>query len=140
MKKNIAKYLLTLIITIFIFNVLLTPISQAATGGSGSGADTTSKEIMNKLGKVAEQGAGYKQGNVIDTIAVIVRMILGLLGIFFLILILMGGFQWMSAGGNEETVTKARKRIVDASIGLAIIIFSYLVSMFIMGFFYVASS
>ncbi|MDD3284183.1 MAG: hypothetical protein PHZ07_01160 [Patescibacteria group bacterium] len=137
MKKNITKYLLTLIITIFVFNIILTPISHAVTGVSGS--DTTSAQIMKNLQTTAVTSAGYKQGDVVSTIAIIVRIVLSLLGVFFLILIIMGGFQWMSAGGNEETVTKARKRITDASIGLAIIIFSYLISMFIMGFFYSAT-
>lgn len=133
MKKNITKYLLTLIITIFVFNIISTSISHALTSSS------TSEQIMGNLQTTGITGAGYKPGDMVSTIAVIVRIVLSLLGIFFLILIIMGGFQWMSAAGNEETVTKARKRITDASIGLAIIIFSYLISIFIMGFFYSAT-
>ena len=61
----------------------------------------------------------------------IIQIALSLLGIFFLVLIIIGGYQWMTAGGNEETIAKARKRIINASIGLGIVILSYSIASFI---------
>ena len=91
--------------------------------------------MINSLKEVAETNAGYapitEKDSFINTLAKIVKTILSLLGILFLILIIISGFQWMTAGGNEETIAKARKRIINASIGLGIVILSYSIASFI---------
>lgn len=67
----------------------------------------------------------------VATTANIINWGLGILGLFFLILMLYGGFLWMSAQGNEESVTKAKKVIMGAVIGLVIILASYGTSYYI---------
>ncbi len=64
-------------------------------------------------------------------IADIVQIITSLLGILFLILIIVSGIQWMTAGGNEDTVKKSKARIKNAIYGLVIVVFSYLLVTFI---------
>ncbi|MCK4968253.1 MAG: hypothetical protein KAS12_04300, partial [Candidatus Aenigmarchaeota archaeon] len=53
---------------------------------------------------------------------------LGLLGLIALIIIIIGGFQWMTAGGNKEKVETARKLMINGLIGLVIIVFSYVIA------------
>lgn len=48
--------------------------------------------------------------------------IITFLGLIFLVLIIFGGFKWMTAGGNEEQVTKAKGFIKNAAIGLTVIL------------------
>lgn len=55
------------------------------------------------------------------TIAQIINVILGFLGIIAVIIILAGGFKWMTASGNEDKVGEARKMIVQGVIGLVIV-------------------
>ncbi len=55
----------------------------------------------------------------------------GLLGIIAVVIILYGGFIWMTAAGNEERVDKARKMIVAGVIGLAIILSAYAIARFV---------
>jgi hypothetical protein len=45
---------------------------------------------------------------------------------------LAGGFEWMTAGGNEEKTTEARKRIIAGVIGLAIILSAYAIAQFVL--------
>jgi TRAP-type C4-dicarboxylate transport system permease small subunit len=52
-------------------------------------------------------------------------------GVIFLILIVFAGYRWMTAGGNEEGVTKAKETLQRAVIGLAIVLFAYAMSIFI---------
>jgi len=56
---------------------------------------------------------------------------LGLLGIIFIVLIIYAGFNWMTAGGDEEKVTKAKETLTRAVIGLIIIIAAYSITYFV---------
>lgn len=50
---------------------------------------------------------------------------LGILGVVFLVIIMIGGYIWMMAAGNEEKVRKAKTMIGAAMSGLFIIFVSY---------------
>ncbi len=68
-----------------------------------------------------------------DARAVVVNIInlaLTFLGLIAVILILWGGFKWMTAGGNDESVEAAKKIIIAAVIGLAIILSAYAIANF----------
>ena len=73
---------------------------------------------------------GSGKTEVRNMITKIIGYTLSMIGVFFLILIIISGYQWMSAGGNEETIGKAKKRIINATIGLAIVLMAYAISYF----------
>jgi len=60
-----------------------------------------------------------------------IKLLLTLVGSIFLVLVIYGGFLWMTAGGNEEQVTKAKNMIKSATIGLAIILSAYAITYFV---------
>jgi len=60
-----------------------------------------------------------------------VQIVLGLIGIILVVLMIIAGIQYMTAGGNQTTVENAIKRIKNALIGLIIVLFSYAVTVFI---------
>ena len=64
-------------------------------------------------------------------IANIIRIALGLLGIVAVVIILIGGFTWMTAGGSEEKVEKAKQWIGYGVVGLAIILAAYAIATFV---------
>ncbi|MCX6785418.1 MAG: Ig-like domain-containing protein [Candidatus Komeilibacteria bacterium] len=70
-----------------------------------------------------------------DLIVQIVNIVLGFLGIVAVIVILYGGFIWMTAGGEAEKIEKAKKIIINAAIGLAIILSAYGIVMFVVSRF-----
>ncbi len=61
----------------------------------------------------------------------IINVFLGLLATVFLVLVLHGGFLWMTAQGNEEQVTKAQTEIKNAVIGLVVILLAYSITVFV---------
>ncbi|MFH1193692.1 MAG: hypothetical protein V1661_01715 [bacterium] len=65
------------------------------------------------------------------TIASIINVAMGLLGMVVVVLILAGGFMWMTAAGSEEKITKAKGLIFGGVIGLAIILSAYAVAQFV---------
>jgi len=56
-----------------------------------------------------------------------------LVGVIFFLLLLYGGFLWMTSRGNEEIVKKAKDLITSAVIGLLIVIAGYAISTFVIG-------
>ena len=63
-------------------------------------------------------------GNVIDAV-------LGIVGSLALVMFIYGGFTWMTASGNEQSVTKGKNILMWAAVGLAVIFLSYALVKFI---------
>ncbi len=61
----------------------------------------------------------------------LIKGLLGFLGIVFMILIMYGGFVWMTAAGNDDRIRTAKKIISNSAIGLFIVIISYALSIWI---------
>ncbi len=83
-------------------------------------------------------GIGFVQDDLelgdksLDTAIVdIINLALGFLGLIAVVVILIGGFKWMTAGGNDEKVGEARKWIFSGIIGLAIILSAWAISKFV---------
>ncbi len=76
-------------------------------------------------------GAGYGGASLTDVVGRIIKIVLSLLGLVAVVLIVVGGFQWMASGGNEEKIKGAKKLMSAALVGLIIIILAYAVATFI---------
>lgn len=61
----------------------------------------------------------------------VINVILGFLGIIAVVIILLGGFKWMTAAGNEEKVEEAQKLIKAGIIGLVIILAAWGIASFV---------
>ncbi|USN53417.1 MAG: hypothetical protein H6760_04660 [Candidatus Nomurabacteria bacterium] len=66
-----------------------------------------------------------------DTVINIIQWVLGILALVAVVMIIIGGFQWMTAGGNDEKVEKAKKIISAAVIGLIIILLAWAIVIFV---------
>ncbi len=76
---------------------------------------------------------GLGQQALQTTIANLINVGISLLGIITLLIILYGGYLWMTAGGNEEQVGEAKKWIYSGIVGLIIILSAFALSNFIIG-------
>ncbi|OGY42627.1 MAG: hypothetical protein A2Y82_02990 [Candidatus Buchananbacteria bacterium RBG_13_36_9] len=65
------------------------------------------------------------------TIAKLIRIALGLLGIVTVVIIIYGGWLYMTSAGEADKVLKAKKVLINAVIGLIIILLSYAIASFI---------
>ena len=66
------------------------------------------------------------------TVARVINVALSLLGVIAVVIILIGGFRWMTAGGNDEKVEEARKWIFSGIIGLAVILSAWAIARFVL--------
>ncbi|MFB6226073.1 MAG: Mbov_0395 family pilin-like conjugal transfer protein, partial [Candidatus Paceibacteria bacterium] len=67
----------------------------------------------------------------IEIVGNIINIFLGLLGIIALVLIIYGGYLIMTSGGNEEQVQDGKKVLINAVIGLAIILAAFGITNFV---------
>lgn len=67
-----------------------------------------------------------------QTLGLLISVLLGVLGIIFLVLTIYAGFLWMTAGGDEKQVAKAKNIIITAVIGLVILLSAYAISSFVL--------
>lgn len=84
---------------------------------------------LNEFGSQTQLGTK----SLTATIASVINVAMGLLGMVVVVLILAGGFLWMTSGGEEAKVTKAKGLIFGGVIGLAIILSAYAVAQFVVG-------
>lgn len=66
-----------------------------------------------------------------STIATVINVMLGLLGIVALVIVLAGGAMWMMAGGDEEKVGKAKALLSAGALGLVILLAAYAIASFV---------
>lgn len=92
--------------------------------------DGVAGDIQTQLDAAGGQ-AGLQSQDPRDTIFSIIRSALSLLGIVFILLTIYAGFLWMTAGGDEGNIDKAKSILTAAVIGLAIIFLSYAITLFV---------
>jgi hypothetical protein len=89
------------------------------------------QQAQQNIGLTAGKARLQSSTNPAELAALIIKSLLALVGIIFFILILYGGFLWMTAAGNETKITKAKTLIIQAIIGLLIITSAYVIAAFV---------
>lgn len=74
---------------------------------------------------------GLGEADLQETIGNLIRVALGFLGVVAVCIVLFGGFKWMTAGGNDEKVSEAKRLLIAGLIGLAIILSAYAIVEFV---------
>lgn len=77
-------------------------------------------------------GGGFADTDLMTIIGRIINAFLSILGIICLVLFIYAGAIWMTAGGDDKKVEKARKILTNAVIGLVITLSAYAISTFIL--------
>lgn len=90
-------------------------------------------DIDTSLGEVGGAAGIDTTQTLQTTIGLIINVLLGFLGVIFLVLTIYAGFLWMTAGGNADQVEKAKKMLIQAIIGLVILLSAYAISNFVIG-------
>lgn len=129
---TIGAFLLALLLLV---NMMPALAEGEPTPDQGSG-NAAASAAVSAMGGVADTagltGKSEDTGTyVAETVGMLVNSLMGLLGIVFMILVIYAGFLWMTAGGNLEQVSKAKKLLVNGVIGLIIIMAAYSITDFV---------
>lgn len=79
-------------------------------------------------GTAGAAGLSAFSGNLPEIIGRFVGALVGLLGVIFVVLLVYGGFTWMTAQGSEEKIKKAKNIITSAVVGLVVVFASYTIA------------
>jgi hypothetical protein len=116
------KHILSLSFAILLFSFFAPAVSAAP----------SLREAFDKPLTEAANKMGYSDGAEPEAlIGRVIKIALSFLGVVFFILMLFGGFLWMTAAGSEEQVGRAKKLIIAAVTGILIVLTSYAISYFI---------
>jgi len=137
MKKLLHKTLLVAFLCAAVFTPLTFAKAQTDANSPISPALQTEMDNQRFAFQYAS-GLGAQSPAVV--ISWIIKAILGLLGVIFIVLIIYAGFLWMTSAGNEDAIGKAKKTIVAAIIGLAIVLFAYMITIFVIDQLLIAST
>ena len=130
MKKKLLKKVVVLAMALMV----MTPVFAFSFSLPALADDTINTTNLDPWGGKEtnigdELGLGNRDPR--EIAASVIRVILGFLGIIAVIIILLGGFKWMTAGGNEDKVGEAKKLIIAGVIGLIIILASWGIATFV---------
>ncbi|MBI1961555.1 MAG: hypothetical protein HYS45_02545 [Parcubacteria group bacterium] len=62
-----------------------------------------------------------------DYIRGVYRLLIGLAALFAVVMIIIGGYQWIFSGGSSDKTGAAKKRIFGAAVGLMLALLSYII-------------
>ena len=85
-------------------------------------------------GRIGEVNTSLGLGNQDprQTAASVINVLMGFLGIIAVVIILLGGFKWMTAGGGEDKIAEAKKLMTAGVVGLAIILAAWGITVFVL--------
>lgn len=67
-------------------------------------------------------------GSINEIISLATSLVLAFAGLIFFAMLVMGGFRFLTAGGDEKSVQEARKSLTNATIGLIIVVSAFAIT------------
>jgi hypothetical protein len=107
-----------------------------------TGANIFAADVKNSLNitmGAVDEGIAQKieDGNNVPNVPIVIGRIigglLGLMGSIFFVMLVYGGFMWMTAQGKEQQIERARSIITWAVWGVVIILLAYVITGTIFG-------
>jgi NADH:ubiquinone oxidoreductase subunit 6 (subunit J) len=101
--------------------------AAAATTGATSGTCPTGLTMINGLCLPANPNTtGIASKTTLTSFLLeLIKILLSFAGVIAVVMLVLGGYWYMAAGGNEEMSEKGRKTILNFVLGLVVIILAY---------------
>ncbi|MDD5031566.1 MAG: hypothetical protein PHR36_00795 [Patescibacteria group bacterium] len=125
---NRKKIIFSIFLIVLFVGFVCVPVGQAQPTDPDAvnyGLDRTANEGFNAYGGTPAQT------DIPTIIGRIIGAVLSFIGILFFVLVIYGGYLWMTARGNEEQVGQAISIVTQATIGLIIVAAAYLITRFL---------
>lgn len=124
---NILKGPATIVILLSLLMVAFFVMSQGSSAGDLKG------QLETGLNYATASGLGTR--DIREVIFLIINILLGFLGVVAVLIVMYGGFVWMTSAGDPNKIDRAKQIMVNGAIGLIIIFASYSLAAFIIRLF-----
>jgi len=131
MKKRISHIVSTFLVTMLLSLGLAAPAfaqdaQQQINNGLCAGSNLEFTESPGQC-NAAGNDATTKINNMVHTV---VNLLSAIVGIVAVIMIIIGGFRYITSGGNDASVTAAKNTILYAIIGLVVVALAQIIVRF----------
>lgn len=125
-----SSFVFLMVFAVFLFSFLLVNSVRA----EGAGSNTTNTGVEEGADSNTQNSGGSSvvtlnnplpTDNIPQIIGKVINAALGIVGSLALLMFIFGGITWMTAAGNEQSVTKGKNIIIWAALGLVVIFSSY---------------
>jgi hypothetical protein len=131
--KNFKKQVLAFFLLLLFFSAQFLLITGLPKVSASNTPILEAQDEFKTIGQIAYgQSSSGKPGDIRIMVVRIINVALTLLATIFFVLVVIAGFQWLTAGGNQEQAKAAMSRIKNAIIGLIITTASWAVSFYIL--------
>lgn len=120
------KFQSFLLVVISVFNIFFVINNVMATTSTLQGLDSTANKVEAYKDQDTD-AVGFLQTRTGE----IIGLVLSFIGVIFLLLMIYAGISWMVSAGNQEKVKKARDLMINAVIGLIIVLSAYAIVAFL---------
>lgn len=134
-KTIVIGLVMSLMASLFVFAPtasadLCGELSDVTGGFFSCGPDDATSFTQFQGGLQPPSAEGYdptltQETNLRDYIVNVVNFVLGFLGLVAIIMVIYGGFMYVTAAGEEEKTTKGKKSVTYAMVGIVIILISF---------------
>lgn len=132
MPKKISTFKkLSLLLISIIFITFLSFLLSNSSFAQGLVPESSSNE-SSCSGRSATECGDYKINDFLQLAVNIAQWILGIVGVLTLVMFIFGGISFIFSAGSKEQVSKAKKIIISAIVGLIIVFVSWLVINFLL--------
>jgi hypothetical protein len=120
-----------------LFAALAIAVTLAVAGAAGAqggfnAQDIGLSEAGGSAGYTVGQSCEDQEGGCIpQLVGQLISALLGLFGALFLVLIIWGGVQYMTSGGDPGKVKHAKETLVNAIVGMLIVALSYAIARYV---------
>ena len=129
MKKTLFVFAVSMLVVLPVFALVLTAHAQSPADDMLWGGFEGNVQTATGLGNTDPR----------EMAASVVKIMLGFLGIIAVLLVLLGGFKWMTASGDEAKIDEAKKMIGAGIIGLVVILAAFGIAQFVINALYTAT-
>jgi hypothetical protein len=79
-----------------------------------------------------EKGCGAGNSDINTPVGKIVNLLSSLVGVLAVIMLIVGGFRYVTSGGNQESTKNARNTIIYALVGLVVVALAQIIVRFVL--------
>lgn len=120
-KKGLQSLLLVPVLALSV--AVAAPVFQPSIANAQIGAGVNATSNAAKTGNVTSAD---------DLITTVINIFLYIIGAVSVIMIIYGGFKYVTSGGDSSGVTSAKNTILYAVIGLVVAVFAYIIVHFVL--------